>query len=114
MGPIPASLSPDTPSPKTKITYANFVCDIKLSKTETHCVCLTFGGYKLAYDGDPSSPAISLLNLKIHLNSVISNARNGAHYLMAYMINYNLNSPMANYQYMRIHLKDIPNEVVVE
>ena len=33
---------------------------------------------------------------------------------MAEIINYYLNNPMANFQYMRIHLKDIPNEVVVE
>ena len=57
-----------------KITYANFVCNIKLSKIETHRVCLTVGGNKLAYDGDPSSPEISLLNLNIYLNSVISDA----------------------------------------
>ena len=30
-----------------KLTYANFVCDIKLSKTETHIVRLKFGGNKL-------------------------------------------------------------------
>ena len=58
-----------------KITYANFVCDIKLSKTKTHQVCLTVGGNKLTYDGDLSSPEICLLNLKIHLNSVISDAQ---------------------------------------
>ena len=29
------------------------------------------------------------------------------------IIKYYLNNPMANFQYMQIHLKDIPNEVVV-
>ena len=29
-------------------------------------------------------------------------------------IKYHLNNPMANFQYMRIHLKDIPHELVVE
>ena len=107
-------MSPYTPPPKTKKNYANFVCDIKLSKTETHRVCLTVGGDKLTYDGNPSSPAISLLDLKIHLNSVISDACKGDRYLTADIINYYLNNPMENYQYRRIHLKDIPNEVVVE
>ena len=107
-------MSPYTPPPKTKKNYANFVCDIKLSKTETHRVCLTVGGDKLTYDGNPSSPAISLLDLNIHLNSVIYDARKGACYLMSDIINYYLNNPMANYQYMRIHLKDIQNEVVFE
>ena len=110
----PSYLSPDTPYPQKKITYANFVCDIKLSKNETHRVRLTVRGDKLAYDGDPSSPAIRLLNLKIHLNSVISDAQKGACYLRMDIINYYLNNPMAKYQHMLIHLKDIPNEVIVE
>ena len=33
---------------------------------------------------------------------------------MVDIINYCLNNTMANYQYMHINLKDIPNEVVVE
>ena len=60
--------------PKGKKTYANFVCNIKLSKTETNRVHLTVGGEKLTYDGKPSSPEINLLDLKIHLNSVIYDA----------------------------------------
>ena len=112
-GPIPSSLSPRTPYPKKK-TYSKFVCDINIPNTETHRVCLTVGGDKLTYDGDPSFPEISLLDLKIHLNLVISDTCKGARYLTADIINYYLNNPMANYQYMRIHLKYISNEVVVE
>ena len=97
-----------------KITCANFICDIKLSKTETPCVPLAVGGDKLTYDGGPIYPAISLLDLRIHLNFVISYTWKGAHYLTADIINYYLNNPMANFQYMRIHLKDIPNEVIVD
>ena len=70
-----------------------------------HHVCLKVGGNKLTYDGNPSSPEISLLDLKIHLNSIISNAQKGAHYMMSYIVNYHLNNPLANFQYMRIHLK---------
>ena len=36
------------------------------------------GGHKIDYDGKPSSPAISLLNTKIFLNSVISDVDKGA------------------------------------
>ena len=97
-----------------KITHAKFVCDIKLFKTETHRVHLTVGGDKLTYNVYPRSPSISLLDLKIHLNSVISDARKGARYLTADIINYYLRNPMENYQYMRIPLKEIPNEVLVE
>ena len=45
-----------------KITYANFICNIRPQKSETHHVRLTAGGDKLDYPGDPSSPAVFLLN----------------------------------------------------
>ena len=62
------------------VTYANFICAIRPQKTETHRVRLTFGGDKLDFPGDPSSPAVSLLTTKIHLNSTISDAKKGARY----------------------------------
>ena len=55
-----------------KITYANFICNILPQKSETHRVRLTAGGDKLDYPIDPSSPAVSLLNMNIHINSTIS------------------------------------------
>ena len=108
-------LSSDKPSPRVKkITYANFICDIKLSKTETHCVRLTVGGDQIIYDGDPSSQTISLLDLKIYLNSVISDARKGPRYMTAYIINYYLNNPISKFQYMPIHIRYIPPKVIFE
>ena len=92
-----------------KITYANFVCDVKLYNTETHRVFLTVEGDQLMYDGNPRSLAISLLDLKIHINFFISEAHKGTHYMTADIINYDLNNPMSNFQYMQIHLKDIPH-----
>ena len=54
------------------------------------------------------------MDLKVHLSSAIFDARKGACYLMADIINYYLNNPMAKFQYMRIHFKDIPHKEVVE
>ena len=64
-----------------KITYANFICNIRQQKSDTHRVRLTAGGDKLDYPGDPSSPAVSLLNVKIHINSTISRAKHNARYM---------------------------------
>ena len=61
------------------------------------------------YDGDSISPEISLPDLKIHLNSIISNVHREARYMTADITNYYLNNPMSNFQYMRIHLRDIPH-----
>jgi hypothetical protein len=41
-----------------KVTYANFICNIRPQKSETHHVRMTAGGDKLDYPGDPSSPAV--------------------------------------------------------
>ena len=75
---------------------------------------MTVSGNQPTYDGNPSSVAISLLDLKIHLNSVISNCRKEASYMTADIINHYLNNLMSNFQYMRIHIRDILNEVIVE
>jgi hypothetical protein len=49
------------------VTYANFVCDIRPQKTETHRVRMTAGGNKLDYPSYASSPAVSVLAAKVHL-----------------------------------------------
>jgi hypothetical protein len=54
-----------------KVTYANFITDIRPHKKETHRVRMTVGGDKLDYHADPSAPAVGLLDTKIHLNTTI-------------------------------------------
>ena len=69
------------------------------------------GGDKLVYDGDPSSPTISLLNTKIFLNSVISYAHKGERFSSADIKNHHLQSPMKQFQYMHIPLKYFTDEI---
>ena len=95
-----------------KITYANFICNIRPKKSETHRVRLTAGGNKIDYPGDPSSPEVSLLNVKIRINSTISRAKNNAKYMCIDIKNFCLGTPMNYFQYMRIHKKIIPQEVL--
>jgi len=59
----------------SKVTYANFVCDYRPLKDESWRVRLVVGGDILHYEFDSGSPAASLLETKILLNSVISDAR---------------------------------------
>ena len=94
-----------------KVTYANLICDLRPLKSETHRVRMTAGGDKLIYDGDPSSPAVSLLKTKIFLNSVISDARKGAKFSSADIKNHYLQSPMKKFQYMHIPLKYFTDEI---
>jgi hypothetical protein len=94
-----------------KVTYANFVCNIRPQKAETHRVRMTAGGDKLDYPGDASSPTVSMLDSKIHINSTISDASKGARHLGLDIANYFLGTPMEYFQYMRVKPSDIPQEV---
>ena len=69
------------------------------------------GGDKLDYPGDPSSPTVSMLGAKWHINSVISDAKKGARHLGLDISNYYLGTPMEYFQYMRVQPWCIPKEV---
>ena len=75
---------------------------------------MTFGGDQLDFPGDPSSPATSILTTKIHLNSVISDAKKGARYFTLDVKNFFLGSPMNYKQYARVHASLIPQEIFDE
>ena len=87
----------------TKITYANFVSDVRAQKKETHRIRLTVGDDHLEYYTDPSAPVVGLFDAKIYLNSTISDAKWGARYFVADIENYYLNNKLLQFQYMRIH-----------
>jgi hypothetical protein len=96
---------------KRKVTYANFICNIRPQKSETHRVRMTAGGDRLDYPGDASSPTVSMLDAKIHINSTISDAKHGARHLGIDIKNYYLGTPMEYYQYLRVPTSVIPQEV---
>jgi hypothetical protein len=93
-----------------KVTCANFSCIIRPQKTETHRVQMTAGGNKLDYPGDASSPPVSMLDAKIHINSTISDAKHGARHMGVDVKNCHLRTPMACHQHMRVHTSCIPQE----
>ena len=82
------------------VSYANYVCNIRPQKTETHRVRMTAGGDRLDYPGDASSPAVSILD-----------AHKGARYFGIDLKNFYLGTPMTNYQYISVLQKMIPKEV---
>ena len=67
--------------PNTKVTYASFVCDYCPLKLEQWRVCLVVGSDKITCPYDTGSPAANLLELKILLKSVISDADKGARFM---------------------------------
>jgi hypothetical protein len=49
-----------------------------LKKTEAHRVCMTAGSDQLDCPGDTSSPAVAMLDAKLHINSTTCDAHKGA------------------------------------
>ena len=86
-----------------KVTYANMVCDVRPKKDDVYRTRLTVGGDKLDYDGDASSPAASLIETKLLINSVISVAKNGARFFTFDIKDQFLQSMLPEPEYMRIH-----------
>jgi hypothetical protein len=78
----------------------DFICDYRPLKSEPYRVHLTIGGDKLPYADDAGSPAASLLETKLVLNSTISDADKGARFLCANLKDHFLASPMKNPEYM--------------
>ena len=77
-----------------KVNYCRTICDIRPQKKETHRVCITVGGNKLAYDGTVSTPTAYFTTEKLHLNSFISTP--DAKYLIVGVKNFYLNSQINN------------------
>lgn len=96
----------------SKVTYANFVCDHRPLKDEPWRVRLVVGGDKLNYEFDSGSPAASLLETKILLNSVISDTRKGARFMSLDLKDFFLTSPMPDAEYMKIPTKYLPQDII--
>ena len=78
---------------------------------DKYCTQLTVGGDCLNYDGNPSSPANSLLETKILINSVISDAKDGAKFLSRDLKDQFLQSDLPKPQYMCIHGRYLFDEI---
>ena len=97
-----------------KVTYANFVCDYRPTKDDPYRIRLVVGGDKLEYDQDAGSPAASILETKLLINSIISDAKKGAKFMSADVKDFFLASPMGRPEYMRIPAKYLPADIIAK
>ena len=81
------------------------VCDYRPLKKEKYRVRLTVGGDKLDYDFDSTSPAASLVETKLLLNSVISDSARGARFMTIDIKDFFLQTHMKEPEFMKIHSK---------
>jgi hypothetical protein len=97
--------------PKGKFaTYARIVCDIRPQKAEKHRVRLTVGGNLINYPHKVSTPTADISTVKCLFNSVVSTLN--AIFTGADIKDFYLNTPLEEYEYMRIHADLVPDEII--
>jgi hypothetical protein len=94
------------------VTYGRFVVDIRPNKTETRRVRLTVGGNLIQYPGDVPTRSSDLITSKCLWNGTIYTE--GANYMCLDVENFYLGTPMDSFEYMRIPIKLIPQEIIAE
>jgi hypothetical protein len=93
------------------ITYGLITCLIRPEKTdEPNQTRLVAGGDRVSYPFDAGTPTANLLTIKLLINSVISTP--GARFFTMDIKNFYLCTPMTRYEYMRLKLSDMPDDVI--
>jgi hypothetical protein len=71
---------------------------------------LVAGGDRVHYPGDAGTPTADLLTVKLRINSIISTP--GAKFMTMDKKDFYLNTPMTRYEYMRLKISDMPDDVI--
>lgn len=91
-------------------SYCRIVCDYNPDKEDPYRIRFTYGGDRSDYPYETSTSTVDTTTVKIHLNSIISTP--GARHMTLDIRNFYLNTPLARFEYMRIPIKIIPQEVI--
>jgi hypothetical protein len=93
-----------------KITYSWSTCTIHYQTQETHHTCLATGSNLIGYPHSVSTPSANITTTKIVFNSAVS-IPNGK-FIGFDMKDFYLITKMARYEYMRLPLDIIPQEII--
>ena len=93
-------------------TYARFVCEICPQKEEKERTRLTVGGNLIDYPDPVTTRTCNLVTFKMHINSTLSRVKRK--YCSFDVKNFYLNTPMERFEYMKIPLAHIPDEITTE
>jgi hypothetical protein len=96
--------------PNRRATYLRTVCAYRPEKDNPRRVRWTCGGDKIDYPGDVSTKTAELTTVKILLNSVLSTPT--AKFMTGDLKDFYLGTPMDRYEYMRVPLSMIPQEII--
>ena len=79
-----------------KVTYTQFVCDLRALNPEHIRLCCLVGGDKLDCDIDSGAPTTDITEFQLFINSVISEAKKGARFHTCHLKEIFLASSMQN------------------
>ena len=94
------------------VTYGRICVNYRPQKAEPERTRLTVGGNLINYPGDVSTPTSDTTTAKLVINSTISTK--GAKYMCLDIHNFYLGTPMERYEYMKMPLALIPQEIIDE
>jgi hypothetical protein len=104
-------LQHELPADQVKdITYRQFVCLAKPKKAEPNQMQFIVGGDRINYPGKVATPATEIWVAKMLFNSVISTK--DAQFMTIDISNFYLMTPLHCAKFIRIKLRDTPNEVI--
>ena len=95
-----------------KIAYLRPVSAWRPEKAKPHRIRWTVGGDQVDYPFDVSTKAADLTTAKLLVNSVLS-TKNGM-FLTADLKDFYLGTPMARYEYMRVPIWMLPDDIIAQ
>ena len=93
-----------------KVTYAQMVASIRLTKAEVNCVRVNVGVDRLDFPGATTIHCASLTTTKCLLNSTISTP--GARFMTLDIKDFYYGTAMAQYEYMKLTLSCILDKII--
>ena len=93
------------------VTYGLITCLIHSKKNDKpNMTRFVAGGDRVHYPGDAGTLTANLITVKFLTNSIILTA--GAKFMTMDIKDFYLNAPMTQYEYMRLKLSNIPDDVI--
>ena len=93
-------------------TYRQFMCSVRPEKRENNRTIFNVCGDKIDYPGEVATPPVYMLVAKIIFNSIISTKE--ARFMTIDISNFYLMTPLKRPEYIRINVRDIPDEIIKE
>ena len=92
------------------ITFTRLVVDERPGKSDPNRTRITVMGNCLTFDGELYTETTDIMGTKMLLNSVLSTK--GAKFMTIDIKNFYLGTPMAIFEYMKVKLDTIPQEII--